>query len=277
MEKMEQNDYKEYEDYLEMKIQKDKEDKEKNNFNKKCKKIIFSPIFINNRNIIIISIIILIIKITNVSSYFHCKLKYDKIYHCENYWKNNVYEGEFKNGKRHGKGIYFSENEFFYIGNWKEDIIEGEGIFIKNNSEAYIGKFENGEIIEGNYTHSNIYKKKDILSTEFFDEIYNGILNEINCNKDVVPSECYKGPFKDWKFNGKGCEYKNGDLYEGDFKDNKYNGYGKMIYKNGDEYDGQWKNGKKHGEGTMIIYQPYWFNTKQHCIWVNDVCIKEIK
>ena len=274
---MEQNDYNEYEDYF-----------------KKYKKIIFSPIFI------IISIIILIIKITNVSSYFHCKLKYDKIYHCENYWKNNdVYEGEFKNGKRHGKGIYFSENEFFYIGNWKEDIIEGEGIFIKNNSEAYIGKFENGEIIEGNYTHSNIKKKKDILSTEFFDEIYNGILNEINCNKDVVPSECYKGPCKDWKFNGKGkCEYKNGiymkeilkiinkgygkmkykngDIYEGYFKDNKFDGYGKMIYNNKDEYDGQWKNGKKHGDGTMIIY--HWYgNSEKHCTWENDKCIKEIK
>ena len=276
---MELNDYREYEDYLEMNIQKDKEDKEKNNFNKKCKKIIFSLIFIIiSIIIIIISIIILINKITNVSFSFHCKLKHDKIYHCENYWKNNdVYEGEFKNGKRHGEGIYFNENEFFYIGNWKEDIIEGEGIFIKNNSEAYIGKFENGEIIEGNYTHSKKNIKKDILSTEFFDEIYKGILNEINCNKDVVSNECYKGPFKDWKFNGKGIIiYENGDKYEGDFKDNKYNGYGKMKYKNGDEYDGQWKNGKKNGKGTMIIY--HWYgNSKQHCMWENDECIKEIK
>ena len=271
MEQMEQNDYREYEDFLEMKIQKDKEDKEKNNLNKKCKKIIFFLIFI------IISIIILIIKITNVSFFFHCKLKHDKIYHCENYWKNNdVYEGEFKNGKRHGEGIYFYENEFFYIGDWKKDKIDGEkGIFIKNNNEAYIGKWENGEIIEGNYRQSNIYIKKEIiLSTEFFDENYKGILNKIIGNKDVVH---YEGTFKDWKFNGKGKYInKNGDIYEGEFKDNKYNGYGKMIYKNGDKYEGQWKNGKKHGEGTMTIYH-YIRNSKQHCIWENDECIKEIK
>ena len=294
MEKFEQDEYKELEEFLEKKIQKDKE---KNNFVKNCKKIIFSPIFN------IISIIISVIIITKFSFFFHCKLKHDKTYRCENYWKNNdAYEGELKNGKRHGEGIYISENEFCYIGEWKEDKMDGEGIFIKNNGEAYRGIWENGEIIEGRYGQSNINIKKRtiILTKEFFDELFLSIWNKIIDNKDYV-DEYYEGTFKDWKFNGKGKYiYENGDIYEGKFKDYKYNGYGKMIYKNGDkyegdfkdnkfdgkgkftwkkkneEYDGQWKNGKRHGEGTMISYGKI-YNSKVHGIWENDELIKIIK
>ena len=74
--------------------------------------------------ICIIILVIIFIIITNVST-VHCKLKQDNVYHCENNWKNNdIYEGELKNGKRHGEGIYFCKNEYFYIEYWKEDKID---------------------------------------------------------------------------------------------------------------------------------------------------------
>ena len=83
-----------------------------------------------NVSFFIICIIILVIIffiITNVST-DHCKLKQDNVYHCENNWKNNdIYEGELKNGKRHGKGKYTYKDGDIYEGEFKDDKKDGYG------------------------------------------------------------------------------------------------------------------------------------------------------
>jgi len=37
------------------------------------------------------------------------------------------YEGEYKNGKKEGKGIYYFENGAKYIGDYKNDLRNGKG------------------------------------------------------------------------------------------------------------------------------------------------------
>ena len=40
-----------------------------------------------------------------------------------------VYEGEFQNGLRHGKGRIIYWNGYFYAGEWQDDQYHGEGVF----------------------------------------------------------------------------------------------------------------------------------------------------
>ena len=48
------------------------------------------------------------------------------------------------------------------------------------------------------------------------------------------------------------CYYKNGACYRGEWKNNKYDGEGRFIKNNGNYIEGKWKNGKKNG--LMILY-----------------------
>ena len=55
------------------------------------------------------------------------------------------YTGDFKDGKRHGRGKFIYPNGDTYEGEWKNDVREGEGIFTyKSDSYTYVGSFKNG-------------------------------------------------------------------------------------------------------------------------------------
>jgi hypothetical protein len=59
----------------------------------------------------------------------------------------DVYEGEFKNGKRHGKGVYKSE-KFDFDGEWEEDLMHGKfNVDFKNDAKGLVEgiKFEKGK------------------------------------------------------------------------------------------------------------------------------------
>ena len=44
-------------------------------------------------------------------------------------FKGDRYEGELRNGKFEGKGIYYCKNGDKYEGEWRNDNPEGKGIF----------------------------------------------------------------------------------------------------------------------------------------------------
>ena len=49
------------------------------------------------------------------------------------YYNGDRYEGDYKNNKREGKGIYYFNNGKRYEGNWKNDKKDGKGIMYYNN------------------------------------------------------------------------------------------------------------------------------------------------
>lgn len=57
------------------------------------------------------------------------------------------YQGEFKCGKRHGKGIFTNDNDEVFDGIWEDDQFI-QGSFIDINKTEYQGKFKNW-LIEG--------------------------------------------------------------------------------------------------------------------------------
>ena len=59
------------------------------------------------------------------------------------------YVGEFKDGKKHGKGT-FTEIRYGvkYEGKWKNGRRHGKGIFTFPDGTVYEGRFKNGEFVE---------------------------------------------------------------------------------------------------------------------------------
>lgn len=55
------------------------------------------------------------------------------------------YEGEWRNGKRDGRGVeFYTDGEKKYVGNYKNGKYEGNGTFFYKNGDKYVGKYKNG-------------------------------------------------------------------------------------------------------------------------------------
>ena len=130
------------------------------------------------------------------------------------------YEGEWKDDKKNGKGIYISSHYF----NCEKNIgLKYEGDFFNDKFEGFgIAIYSNGDKYEGEWKNNKQYGK--------------GTLTNIGGTK-------YTGDWIDGIYEGNGIYYmNNGERYEGHFSKNKYNGYGKYFYNNGDFLEGIFKD-----------------------------------
>ena len=118
------------------------------------------------------------------------------------------YEGEFKDGKRHGKRVYFYTDGGRYEGEFKDYKRHGKGVYFFNDGARYEGEFKVG-IKHG----KGVYFYND--------------------------GGRYEGEFEDDKGHGKGVYfYQVGHRYEGEFKDWNNHGKGVLFNKSGDKYEG---------------------------------------
>ena len=198
----------------------------------------------------------------------------------EKYENGDVYEGEEKDGIRHGIGRYYHADGAIYEGEWKDDLIHGIGRYYYPDGAAENVLCENGKIVGSTketlpqseirihsigYDNDNLYHgnmkdgKRNGRGTmhyadrrkyvgEWKDDKYHGYGVLTHKNRDQ-----YEGYFVNDKYNGKGIFYcTNGNRYEGEFKDDKYNGQGTFYFASGNRYEGEWKDDKYNGQGTMF-------------------------
>ena len=168
-------------------------------------------------------------------------------------YEDGKYEGILINNKREIHGIMYYKNGAKYDGQWKNNKINGKGIYISGNyfkndpnliGIKYEGDFKNDKI-EGFGT--GIYTSGDKYTGEWKDnkQYGRGIVEYRGGGK-------YDGEWKNGKFNGHGIYVlKNGEKFEGKFIDNKYNGYGKYYYLNGDILEGIFKNDRPSGNCVL--------------------------
>ena len=155
-----------------------------------------------------------------------------------------TYVGEFKRGKKNGRGNLSSkDNKYNYDGGWKDDKKYGIGTLF-DNGDKYTGDFVDDKY-NGNGTLCG--KNGEIYECEFRDGKPHGLGRVTLVNGDI-----YIGNFE----NGKICDqvsikYKNGESYDGYYKDNKKWGYGCFNFKNGDSYVGDFENDLFNGEGIL--------------------------
>jgi hypothetical protein len=195
------------------------------------------------------------------------------------------YEGEYKDGKYHGKGKYTYVDGSVYEGEWEVDKKHGTGKFIFASGDVYEGEYKDGKQHgQGKYTYANA----NVYEGEYKDgkqhgngkytyangNVYEGeweVDKKHGTGKFIFASgEVYEGEYKDGKQHGKGkYTYADGSVYEGEYKDGKQHGNGKYTYANGNVYEGEWEVDKKHGTGKFIfaggeVYEGEYKDGKQH-------------
>ena len=59
----------------------------------------------------------------------------------------NIYEGEFKNGKRHGKGVFIWSDGRKYVGKYKDSKKNGRGTLTYPDGKIMKGKWKNNMFV----------------------------------------------------------------------------------------------------------------------------------
>ncbi len=181
-----------------------------------------------------------------------------------------AYTGELEEGTllRQGQGTYrYPNNVFKYQGEWKQGKKHGMGIFTFGDGSSYEGEFVKGEIIGAGLrrwpngsTYSGDFFMGEMEGEGIFvsnsGEKYEGSMknNQRHGEGELTETngDVYQGEFHTNRRHGKGTEYlASGEVYCGEFVRGVRQGSGSMTYLGGQKYQGSWVNGGKHGEGIF--------------------------
>ena len=162
-----------------------------------------------------------------------------------------IFEGDYLNGKRHGKGKEYFQNKLIY-----------EGDYANGKKNGKIKRYNDGKIVfDGVYLNDQklvgIYYDKKGAKIHEINNIY-GKGREYDDNGNLK----FEGEYLNGEKNGKGNEYHDGILsFEGNFLNGKKIGRGKEYYSNRNLkfvgeyfYDIKWE-GKGYDIMNNLIYE----------------------
>ncbi|KAL5021284.1 hypothetical protein ScPMuIL_000439 [Solemya velum] len=159
------------------------------------------------------------------------------------------YIGEKRRFLRNGHGVYIYENGFFrYEGQWKNGRKHGHGKLVMKDGSYYEGQFVNGEI------QGYGYRYYAVSHCKYSGQFYRGEANGKGkmCYRD---GSLYEGDWKENKKEGIGTmKYRDSQLFQGAYHQNRRHGMGTMVYVNGDKYHGDWINDRRQGHGTLQMH-----------------------
>ena len=174
-----------------------------------------------------------------------------------------IFEGEYINGTRNGKGKeYFDNGKLKFEGEYHYGLRNGKGKeYFKNGELKFEGEYRCGKMYEGKMFDIKLKKIIELNKGK-------GIIKEYN---DYCEHIIYEGEYLNGERHGKGKEYyENGRIkFEGEYLNGKrwngigyntrnnkvfelLNGYGlvKEYYDNNKiKFEGEYLNGERHGKG----------------------------
>jgi len=175
------------------------------------------------------------------------------------------YVGDYKNGKRSGKGVYYSFKGHKYEGEYENNKPNGQGIQTFANGERHEGLYKDGKL---NGIGKRFYVSGSIYEGEFVEGKISGQGIYVSGVSTPFPGDRYVGSYKDGKKSGLGTyNHSNGDIYVGEHKNDLRNGQGTLTFANGDKFIGEFKDGiqTENGEyikkGPLIFFSPTLFAT----------------
>lgn len=225
------------------------------------------------------------------------------------YDDGSYYEGNFKNGNRHGDGTFYAADGEIFSGAWSNDNINGYVTAIYNSEKRDgIARYQ-GDMKDGNldgfgsliYTDNSVYygqfkngtrHGQGVLIDQETDKTWCGIWEN---GKFVEPMDekdfdlifgskngygirltaygRYYGNLSDGVPNGKGViDLYNGCNYAGEFVDGMPNGKGFIENRStGEKYIGEFKDGDMTGKGVMYLAD----GTKQEGMFVDGELVTE--
>eukprot|EP01105_Mastigella_eilhardi_P013678 TRINITY_DN3111_c0_g2_i2.p1 TRINITY_DN3111_c0_g2~~TRINITY_DN3111_c0_g2_i2.p1 ORF type:complete len:585 (-),score=108.75 TRINITY_DN3111_c0_g2_i2:18-1772(-) len=184
------------------------------------------------------------------------------------YQDGSVFQGQFVDNMRHGKGIHSAAfGTMTYIGEWRHDKKDGWGITVWAQGKRHEGWYENNARNgRGVFTWANGHKyegyfKDDKRHGEGIFTFTDGSKwdgnfkeNERHYGTYIWPnnSRRYQGYWKKSSRHGEGRYWwPDGCMYEGSWVDDKREGHGTLIWSDGCRFEGTWKDSKRWGEGIF--------------------------
>jgi hypothetical protein len=147
----------------------------------------------------------------------------------------DVYEGEWHESRKHGKGTETYSNGDMFVGHFIAGDYNGMGKYKWANCSSYKGQF-----VQGKKKGKGKWIVKDTAPGLTSDE-------------QLKRSSVYQGDFDDDCKQGFGTMiWHTGGRYDGHFIRNKRHGQGKMIWGDSTTYQGAWKNGRRDGFGELV-------------------------
>mmetsp|Transcript_233 Transcript_233/g.463 ORF Transcript_233/g.463 Transcript_233/m.463 type:complete len:553 (-) Transcript_233:175-1833(-) len=172
------------------------------------------------------------------------------------YANSDLYDGEFCDGKREGKGVYEYSGGNRYVGEFMNNLYEGFGVFswapfTEGNRVIRTKRYE-GDWLKGRQHGQGmlICGDGDVYTGHFEADLYHGQGILAMKNGDRM-----EGMWERGKLNGLAkIAYANGDRYEGDFFSGKFQGKGRYVYAHGRGwYEGAYYQGRQHGRGLRVF------------------------
>jgi len=202
------------------------------------------------------------------------------------------YLGEWRDGKKHGKGKQLFRDGTVFIGTWNNGIAEGEctlevggpkldsGIIpkftghVKNNMADGPGNFlyGDGSSIKGTWINDEkngffeeTWSDGTLFKGTYVDGKKDGLGYQIWPDRSV-----YFGEFVQDEINGWGrYQWNDGRVVRAQWKWNLMSGYGHFCWEDGRVYKGEYVEGKKDGFGVFTwpdgrASRGYWKNSQLH-------------
>lgn len=162
-------------------------------------------------------------------------------------WDNgDRYEGEFADDRPNGKGKYQFANGDAYEGDVRAGVVAGRGVYVTKSGDRIEGSF-----VDGRATGPGIYRFAS--GDRYEGEMVGGKLQGKG-RYYAKSGDRIEASFVDGKAQGKGAYYfSNGDRYEGDLRDGALTGSGSYFHATGQKYEGEMAQGRPQGKGT------FWF------------------
>ncbi|KAI3365588.1 hypothetical protein L3Q82_010663 [Scortum barcoo] len=151
--------------------------------------------------------------------------------------KNCVsYSGQWDQGKRHGKGaVYYNqEKTSWYKGDWVKNNREGWGVRCYPSGDTYSGEWKN------NLRHGEGTMNWVKLRQQYAGMWQNGVQHGRGTHVWILERT-------------DGSQYSQNNKYTGDFEQGQRHGQGTFHYAGGAIYEGEWRNNKKHGKGKFTF------------------------
>lgn len=152
----------------------------------------------------------------------------------ETYADGSVYEGQKRNGLRHGKGAFYYSDGGMYTGDWVEGSMDGFGrLFYAGGVKAYEGQWKDDKF----HGRGTVYNEGPAKLMGAFD-----YTNFDNVADFWVK---YEGDFFNDNKEGNGALWlSNGERFQGQFREDMVEGAGVFYTLSGKVVRGEWWQNK---------------------------------
>ena len=160
------------------------------------------------------------------------------------YTDGGIYEGEWLDGKMHGRGLYTFPNGNKYDGEWQDDVKDGYGVL--QCAPAVPRPLLSPRALQ---LHTTYYRLQT-LPTAPEPESPPLLAASTPAGPSACATLCPTRPAHQRPSST--SRYVNGERYEGYWKEDKADGKGTLTYIHGDKYVGDWVAAKKERQKRKI-------------------------